>query len=76
MERAEALGGSLSPRVRVSNPEQWPAAEGIQGASLCFIYLNAFFFFPPHLWHMEVPGVGVESELQLGSTPQQQPHQI
>ena len=24
-----------------------------------------FFFLGPYLWHMEVPGVGVESELQL-----------
>ena len=29
-------------------------------------YLFFFFFFlGPHLWHMEVPRVGVESELQL-----------
>ena len=24
-----------------------------------------FFFVGPHLWHMEVPRLGVESELQL-----------
>ena len=24
-----------------------------------------FFFLGPHLWHMEVPGLGVRSELQL-----------
>ena len=28
---------------------------------LCF----PFFFLGPHLWHMEVPGLGVELELQL-----------
>ena len=29
-------------------------------------FLNFFFFFflGPHLWHMEVPRLGVESELQ------------
>ena len=24
-----------------------------------------FFFLGPHLWHMEVPRLGVDSELQL-----------
>ena len=33
-----------------------------------FVYL--FFFLWPHLQHMEVPGLGVESELQLQPTPQ------
>ena len=31
--------------------------------------MKGFFFFPfflwPHLWHMEVLGLGVKSELQL-----------
>ena len=27
-----------------------------------------FFFLQPHLWYMEVPGLGVESELWLKST--------
>ena len=37
----------------------------------CDFVLNFFFFFGhfvflgPHLWHMEVPRLGVESELQL-----------
>ena len=26
--------------------------------------INFFFFLWPHLWHMEVPGLGIESELQ------------
>ena len=30
----------------------------------CFIYL---FFLGMHLWHMEVPRLGVESELQLSA---------
>ena len=35
-----------------------------------------FFFLGPHLWHVEVPRLGVELELQLQllATPQQ--HQI
>ena len=32
----------------------------------CFIYLFIYFvFLGPHPWHMEVPRLGVESELQL-----------
>ena len=37
----------------------------------CYIILNyfflifIFFFLGPHLWHMEVPGLGVELEPQL-----------
>ena len=30
-----------------------------------FIYLFALFFLGPHSWHMEVPRLGVRSELQL-----------
>ena len=37
-----------------------------------------FFFLGPHLWYMEVPGIGVELELQLRPTlqPQQQQQHI
>lgn len=34
------------------------------------------FFFQPHPWHMEVPGPGFESQLQLRSTPQLLQHRI
>ena len=30
-----------------------------------YFYFIFFVFLGPHLWHMEVPGLGVESELQL-----------
>ena len=30
-----------------------------------FVFLFFFFFLGPHLWHMEVSSLGVESELQL-----------
>ena len=35
-----------------------------------------FFFLRLYLWHMEVPRLGVKSELKLQSTPQTQQHQI
>ena len=36
--------------------------------------INDFFFLQLHLQHMDVAGLGVESELQLRPTPQ--PYQI
>ena len=30
---------------------------------LCVLYLFIFVFLGPHPWHMEVPRLGVESEL-------------
>ena len=36
----------------------------------------SFFFLGPHLWHMEVPRLGVEAELSCQPTPQPQPFQI
>ena len=32
---------------------------------ICIILLFCFVFLGPHLWHMEVPRLGVELELQL-----------
>ena len=29
------------------------------------VFVGFFYFLGPHLWHMEVPRLGVESELQL-----------
>ena len=31
----------------------------------CFLFLFLFFFLGLHPWHMEVPRLGVKSELQL-----------
>ena len=40
------------------------------------LFLFSFFpFLGPHLWHVEVPRPGVQSELQLPATPQPQQHQ-
>ena len=41
--------------------------------SLVFVF---FFFLGLHLWHMEVPKLGVESELQLRPMLQSQQHGI
>ena len=35
-----------------------------------------FIYLQPHLWHMEVPRLGVELELQLRTMPQPQQRQI
>ena len=35
------------------------------GGPFLFIFYIFFCFLQPHLWHMEVPRLGVESELQL-----------
>ena len=34
------------------------------------LFLFFFFFLGPHMWHMEVPRLGVELELHLRPTPQ------
>lgn len=45
--------------------------------ALSQVYHESLFFFKrPHPWHMEAPGPGTESELQLWSTPQLWHHQI
>ena len=37
----------------------------IQQDSLGFFFFFFFFFLGPHPWHMEVPSLGVQLELQL-----------
>ena len=37
-----------------------------------FFFILFFYFLQPHLWHVEVPRLKVESELQLRPTPQPQ----
>ena len=32
---------------------------------LCFFFFFLFVFLGPHLWHIEVPRLGVKSELEL-----------
>lgn len=46
-----------------------------------FLYQHCFLFFVfflswLHLWHMEIPRLGIESKLQLQPVPQLQQHQI
>ena len=49
------------------------------GTPRALIYVDFFFFLGPHLWYMEVPRLGVESELLLPAsttataTPDPQP---
>ena len=47
-----------------------------RNAELFYFILFYYFFLQLHWWHMEVPGLGVESELQLRPMPQPQQHQI
>ena len=42
------------------------------GTNNHFFFFFGFFFLVPHLQHMEVPRLGVESELQLLAEPQPQ----
>ena len=39
---------------------------------ICYMSFVLLFFSGPHLWHMEVPGLVVKSELHLRPTPQPQ----
>ena len=41
-----------------------------------YLFISFFIFLGPHPQHMEVPRLGVESELPLPPTPQPQQHQI
>lgn len=35
-----------------------------------FVFVFVLNFFRPHLWHLEVPGPGITSQLQLQPMPQ------
>ena len=50
--------GSFSKRLCSERME-----TGIQLNTLVFVFVFYFCFLGPHLWHMEVPRLGVESEL-------------
>ena len=51
--------------------EQWKSVKEIQLYEVTLIYLNIytyfFVFLGPHLWHMEVPRLGVKTKLQLSA---------
>ena len=54
---------------------------GLLGRLNEFIYVKVFFFFfffflQLHLWHVEVAGLGVQFELQMGPMPQPWQHWI
>ena len=41
----------------------------------CIFFFFFFFCLEPHLWYVEVPGLGGKSQLQVRATPQPQQHQ-
>ena len=53
---SEATVTSLSPSLHMHS---W----------VFFFFFHSFFFLGLHLWHMEIPRLGVESELQLLAQP-------
>ena len=60
----------MKPTATLINVGRGSCSTDIWAGKLCRRKLLAilsafFFFFWLHLWHMEVPGPGVESELQL-----------
>ena len=53
-------------------PEKGKEEEEYNKSIQIMIALFLSFFLESHLQHIKVPRLGVESELQLGSTPQPQ----
>ena len=44
------------------------AAKMVKYLGVNFFFLSLFFFFlGPHVWHMEVPRLGVQSELDTAT---------
>ena len=56
--------------------QELPHATGMAKKINPVFFIVFFFFLQPHLRRIEVPGLGIESELQLRPTPQPQQHQI
>ena len=44
--------------------------------TVLYFFIFEFFFLWPHLWHMEIHGLGGELELQLWPMPQPRQHLI
>ena len=62
-----SVGPERSPRTCLSNKLQWGLFQGA-GAKLlhpCPPHSRELFFLSLHPWHMEVPRLGVQLELQL-----------
>ena len=80
MTHRQLCSGCLLCSSRVIVFRVQPSQGDAQGRGLncpIFFVLSFLFFFSwPHLQHMEVPKLGVESELQLRPTPQPQQLQI
>ena len=57
----------------LSSPCAWSHGLSAPWSFLCLCFC---FFLGPHPWRLEVPRLGVKSELQLRPTPQPQQRQI
>ena len=53
----------------------WKPPFSLKGGTISALPVTAFFF-PLHPWHVEIPGPGLESELQVWTTPLLWEHQI
>ena len=63
-EETEILLQKLRPVTRSCNIESCYGKSGFVFWFLVFFLVFLFFvFLGPHLWHMEVPRLGVQSEL-------------
>ena len=62
--------------IKVLVTKAIPSRRPQGGVHLVLIIWSFFFFLWPHLWHMEVPGLRVKSELQLEPMPQPRQHRI
>ena len=67
LSRSSTLPLSTPPRRRQVSPSKWGTD------TLPLEKEFSFFFLRTHLWHMEVPRLGVRLELQLRPMPQPQP---
>ena len=54
---------NVLPLVRVSDFKSWERFKKMKGDNKLYLFLS--FFLGPLLWHMDVPRLGIEWELQL-----------
>ena len=65
------------PGINTGHSIDWSCGSGSQilnplchsgNSKLLFLFFIIFLFLGPHAWHMEVPKLGVQSELELPAT--------
>ena len=59
---AKGRNQEMKPKTWVQNIALYLVIQVFLGV---FLFLFLFYFLRPHLWHMEIPRLGAESELQL-----------